>query len=106
MTRLDSMRGFALFSLCAAFATLHGCAPGAQAPADPTSYTLETLVPGIPFHGIHGLTFDSEGHLFVGSVVGQSTYRVDPESGEISLAVGPPDGCADDMEFGPDGRRY
>ena len=60
----------------------------------------------MPFHGIHGLTFDPEGHLYVGSVVGQATYRVDPESGAIEIAVGPPDGCADDMEFGPDGRRY
>jgi streptogramin lyase len=52
------------------------------------------------------LTFDPEGHLYVGSVVGQATYRVDPETGEIETAVEPPDGCADDMEFGPDGRLY
>jgi sugar lactone lactonase YvrE len=91
----------------AATLAMQGCAADrSKPPADPDSYTLETLVEGMPFHGIHGLTFDSEGQLFVGSVVGQSTYRVDPETGEISLAVGPPDGCADDMEFGPDGRRY
>ena len=85
---------------------LSACVPGSGAPADPESYTVETVVEGMPFHGIHGLTFDADGRLFVGSVVGQSTYRVDTESGAIELVVGPPDGCADDMEFGPDGRRY
>ena len=108
MTRLESTRRVRFVTLaCAAALLLQGCAADrSKAPADPASYTLETLVEGMPFHGIHGLTFDAEGHLYVGSVVGQSTYRVDPESGEIEVAFGPPDGCADDMEFGPDGRRY
>jgi sugar lactone lactonase YvrE len=44
--------------------------------------------------------------LYVGSVVGQSIYRVDPGSGAIEVAFGPPEGCADDMEFGADGRLY
>jgi sugar lactone lactonase YvrE len=85
---------------------LWACTPGAKAPTDPASYTLETLVEGMPFHGIHGLTSGPDGKLYVGSVVGQATYRVDPESGRIETAVESPDGCADDLEFGPDGRLY
>jgi sugar lactone lactonase YvrE len=94
-------------ALCGALAiACWSCAPGAEAPADPASYTLETLVEGMPFHGIHGLTAGPDGKLYVGSVVGQATYRVDPESGAIETAFAPPEGCADDMEFGPDGRLY
>ena len=87
-------------------AGLWSCTSGAKVPTDPASYTLETLVVGMPFHGIHGLTSGPDGKLYVGSVVGQATYRVDPESGQIETAVPSPDGCADDMEFGPDGRLY
>jgi sugar lactone lactonase YvrE len=76
------------------------------AAADPASYTRETLVPGIPFHGIHGITAGPDGMLYVGSVVGQATYRVDPSTGAIDTAIPAPEGCADDLEFGPDGRLY
>jgi len=67
------------------------------------NYEMEQIVPGAPFHGIHGLTFDNEGRLLVGSVVGQSIYEVNPETGDISVFRGPSDGQADDIEQGPDG---
>jgi sugar lactone lactonase YvrE len=106
MTKLQSVRARALLLTGIVALTAHwGLARAAHA-ADPASYTRETVVAGMPFHGIHGLTFDAKGNLYVGSVVGQTTYRVDPQSGKITVDVGPPDGCADDMEFGPDGRRY
>ncbi len=70
---------------------------------DKKAYTLRTLVPGGPFHGIHGLTFDRDGRLLVGSVVGQSIYEVDTETGDSTTLVGPPQGMADDIEQGPDG---
>lgn len=66
-------------------------------------YTREVLVPGHGFSGIHGLTFGPDGKLYVGSVIGQSIYRVDPETGESETFIGPPAGMADDLEFGPDG---
>lgn len=75
-------------------------APGAASAGD---YRAEVFVPGHGFHAIHGITFDSEGGLYVGSVVGQSIYRVDAETGAHSVHVGPPNGMADDLEFGPDG---
>jgi len=69
-------------------------------------YKIQILVPGSHFHGIHGITFDSRDNLYVGSVVGQSVYKVDPDTGEVTEFIGPPDGMADDLEFGPDGRLY
>ncbi len=76
-------------------------------PADPSpggsGYVLETLVPGGPFHGIHGLTFDNDGRLLAGSVVGATLYEVDPSSGAVSVHIGPPAGMADDVEQGPNG---
>ncbi len=75
--------------------------PEAEAPAP--VFTMETLVPGGLFKGIHGLTFTREGRLLVGSVVGQSIYDVDPETGESTIYLGPPQGMADDIEQGPDG---
>ena len=69
-------------------------------------YKIQILVPGSYFHGIHGLTFDSQDNLYAGSVIGQSIYHVDTDTGDISVFIGPPNGMADDLEFGPDGRIY
>ena len=67
------------------------------------SYTQETLVPPSPFHGIHGLTFTSDGKLLAGSVVGRAIYEVDTATGATRIFEGPPEGMADDIEEGPDG---
>ncbi|HSG89124.1 MAG TPA: hypothetical protein VLA56_07925 [Pseudomonadales bacterium] len=77
--------------------------PHPAARAVPEPWQLDTLVPGGPFHGIHGLVFDAEGRLFAGSVVGAATYEVDPESGAVALVRGLPNGMADDLAVGPDG---
>ncbi|MGE0486659.1 MAG: PQQ-binding-like beta-propeller repeat protein [Gammaproteobacteria bacterium] len=68
-----------------------------------SDYLVQFLVPGSDFLSIHGLTFDRDDRLLVGSVMGQAIYAVDTRSGEASEEVGPPQGCADDLEFGPDG---
>ena len=69
-------------------------------------YEIQILVPGGYFHGIHGLTFDSQDSIYIGSIVGQSIYKVNPKTGRVQVNVGPPFGMSDDMEFGPDGRLY
>lgn len=69
-------------------------------------YEVQILVPGSHFHGIHGLTFDSQDNLYAGSVVGQATYYVNTNTGDVKEFIGPPQGMADDIEFGPDGRIY
>ncbi|MCG8492045.1 MAG: PQQ-binding-like beta-propeller repeat protein [Sneathiellales bacterium] len=73
-------------------------ASGAQA-----EYKRELLVTGSDFHGVHGITANSDGTLFVGSVVGGAIYRVDPASGSVTTEIKTPTGMADDLEFGPDG---
>jgi sugar lactone lactonase YvrE len=73
--------------------------------AAPTSdqYALERVVPPSEFHGVHGLTFDSQDVLYAGSVVGRSIYRVDTGTGAVTTAVAAPDGMADDLVFLADG---
>ena len=66
-------------------------------------YLVQFLVPGSDFLSIHGLTFDAKDNLYVGSVMGQAIYQIDVEAGESSVFIGPPQGMADDLEFGPDG---
>jgi sugar lactone lactonase YvrE len=70
------------------------------------AYKIQILVPGSYFHGIHGLTFDSQDNLYAGSVVGAAIYHVDTNTGEVEEFIGPPNGMADDLIFGPDGRIY
>jgi len=66
-------------------------------------YLVQYLVPGSDFLSIHGITFDEDDSLYAGSVMGQSIHKIDTRTGESSVFVGPPQGMADDLEFGPDG---
>jgi sugar lactone lactonase YvrE len=84
-----------------ALGTMVGAAAFAQG-----SFEAKPFIEGTGLHCIHGLTFDADDQLYVGSVVGQSVYRVDRETGAYEVVVGPNDGLADDMEFGPDGALY
>jgi len=69
----------------------------------PTSFVQQILVPGSYFHGVHGLAFNKDDQLFVGSVVGQTIYRVGVDSGDVDIVVDAPAGMADDIAIGPDG---
>ena len=69
-------------------------------------YKAEVFISGYGFHGIHGIAFDSQDRVYVGSVVGQAIYRVDPDTGESVVWQAPPLGMADDIEVGPDGTLY
>ena len=66
-------------------------------------YLVQYLVPGSDFLSIHGITFDKDDNIYAGSVMGQSIHKIDTFTGESSVFVGPPQGMADDLEFGPDG---
>lgn len=101
-------RRAALMLVCAA--ALAGCgksAPQSRGLLDVEGagepYLVQYLVPGGDFLGIHGLTFDRDDNLYVASVIGQAIYKVDVATGESEVFVGPPEGMADDLEFGPDG---
>lgn len=77
----------------------------APAPAAPVAkeYNQQFLVPGSWFHGVHGLAFNKDDQLFAGSVVGQTIYRVQVDSGEVDRVIDPPTGMADDIAFSDDG---
>ncbi len=64
---------------------------------------LEEVVPGSPMHGIEGITVGPDDALYVASITARSLYRVDPESGAVSVFVPAPDGGADDLTFAKDG---
>lgn len=75
-----------------------------SAAAAAQEWKIERLVPGSAFHGVHGIRFSPEGELYAGSVAGQSLYAVDVEKGTARVLVGPPQGMADDIAFGPGGQ--
>lgn len=65
---------------------------------------VERITPPSAFHGVHGVRFGPGDVLLAGSVAGQSLYRVDVDKGTAEVLVGPPQGMADDMAFGPGGQ--
>lgn len=75
----------------------------ATAPAPPPEYSQQFLVPGSWFHGVHGLAFNKDDQLFAGSVIGQTLYRVQVDSGEVDRVIDAPTGMADDIAFADDG---
>lgn len=88
----------------ASSASAQQAAPAADAAAPPPKeYSQRLLVPGSWFHGVHGLAFNKDDQLFAGSVLGQSIYRVQVDSGEVDLFVDKPTGMADDIAFAEDG---
>ena len=73
-------------------------------PTRPTpQYRQQFLVPGSSFHGVHGIAFNKDDQLFAGSVIGQTLYHVQIDSGEVDRVVEPPAGMADDIAFADDG---
>jgi sugar lactone lactonase YvrE len=91
--------------LAAASGAVAQQAPAASPPVPepPKEYTQQFLVPGSWFHGVHGLAFNKDDQLFAGSVLGQTLYRVQVDSGEVDRFIDPPTGMADDIAFADDG---
>ena len=83
---------------------LAACGGGEPAaPVAPATWTVTEFIGPSPFHGLHGLAVEEDGTILAGSVVGQAIYAVNPASGEVTERMGPPDGMADDIAFGPNG---
>ena len=73
----------------------------------PAAYQREALAgPGSPFHGVHGMRFGTDGLLYATSVIGQSVFRIDTQSGDIARVIAPPEGMGDDLDFAADGTLY
>jgi sugar lactone lactonase YvrE len=88
-----------LFVLLVVAAVTTGC----TAEAD---YRARVVVPGGPFHGVHGLAFGPDGALYAGDIMGLTVHRVDIATGRHEAAVGAPYGQADDVAFAPAGTPY
>ena len=87
-----------------AAAALVPMACNSTAPLRPTFWrTPEIFVAPSSFAGVHGLAVDLGGRLLAGSVVGNSIWQVDRDTGAASILIGSPEGQADDIAVGPKG---
>ena len=90
-----------------ALAVAGGARAQQSAPAVPAvvakEYNQQFLMPGSWFHGVHGLAFNKDDQLFAGSVIGQTLYRVQVDTGEVDRVIDAPTGMADDIAFADDG---
>jgi len=63
----------------------------------------EAIVAPSAFSGVHGLAIDRQGRLLAGSVVGNTLWEVDRQTGAARVLVKGPEGQADDIAVGPKG---
>jgi|GEM_PF-237557 len=101
LARFFTAGALALAVVGSAFAQQASPPAAPEAPAK--EYSQQFLVPGSWFHGVHGLAFNKDDQLFVGSVIGQTIYRVQVDTGEVDRAIDVPAGMADDIAFADDG---
>ncbi|MDM0038575.1 hypothetical protein QTH89_19240 [Variovorax sp. J22G21] len=94
-------------ALLAAAVALGACTTltAPQAPATrPAGWAApEALVAPSAFNGVHGLAVDQSGRLLAGSVVGNTLWEVNRQSGAARVLVEGPEGQADDIAVGPKG---
>jgi sugar lactone lactonase YvrE len=80
---------------------LGACSTG---PTRPAAWAApEPLVAPSSFTGVHGLAVDTQGRLLAGTVVGNSLWVVDRNTGQARVLIGAPEGQADDIAIGPKG---
>jgi sugar lactone lactonase YvrE len=88
--------------MLAAAAAFTACT--SMAPSRPAAWGApEVVVAPSSFAGVHGLAVDGKGRLLAGSVVGNSIWQVDRQTGAASVFIGGPEGQADDIAIGPKG---
>lgn len=63
----------------------------------------EALVAPSAFAGVHGLAVDAKGRLLAGSVLGNTMWEVDRNTGAARVFIDAPEGQADDIAVGPKG---
>lgn len=67
-------------------------------------YRIQALMPKTTANGFNGLAFDNQGNLYAGVVQSSTTYKIDKDTGAVSVFTPPPEGMADDLVFEPSGR--
>ncbi|MGJ7536643.1 MULTISPECIES: hypothetical protein [unclassified Variovorax] len=101
MPRRSSLGAIAL---TASLALLGACSSLAPPPTRPASWgPPEALVAPSSFSGVHGLAIDAKGRLLAGSVVGNTLWEVDRNTGAAKVLIDAPEGQADDIAVGPKG---
>jgi streptogramin lyase len=94
-------------ALIAILALLGACgtiAPPSPPPTRPASWAApEALVAPSSFSGVHGLAIDAKGRLLAGSVLGNTLWEVDRNTGAAKVLIDAPEGQADDIAVGPRG---
>lgn len=84
-------------------ALLSACAATPSMQAQPAGVKITTLVSGSVMQAVEGIDLGADGMIYGTSIHGQAVYRINPETGYVDIAVGPPDGEADDVAYGPPG---
>jgi len=75
-----------------------------MAPWRPAAWAApEVVVAPSSFNGVHGLAVDAKGRLLAASVVGNSLWEVDRQTGAARVMIPAPEGQADDIAIGPKG---
>ncbi|MET3495323.1 hypothetical protein [Variovorax boronicumulans] len=78
--------------------------PPAAVVTRPASWAApEVLVAPSSFSGVHGLAIDQKGRLLAGSVLGNTLWEVDRNTGAAKVLIDAPEGQADDIAVGPQG---
>ncbi|WP_447771640.1 hypothetical protein [Variovorax boronicumulans] len=91
-------------ALTAALALLAACSSLSPPPKRPASWAApEVLVAPSAFAGVHGLAIDAKGRLLAGSVLGNTLWEVDRQTGAAKVLIDAPEGQADDIAVGPKG---
>jgi len=91
-------------ALTAALALLAACSSLSPPPKRPAAWAApEVLVAPSSFAGVHGLAIDSKGRLLAGSVLGNTLWEVDRQTGAAKVLIDAPEGQADDIAVGPKG---
>ncbi|MBT4740703.1 MAG: hypothetical protein HN793_11470 [Rhodospirillaceae bacterium] len=96
------MRVTTLMAVSAAMAALFSYnLATAQTSAQPA--TVEIVVPGSVIQAIEGIDIGPDGMIYGTSIHAQAVYRIDPDTGFVTVAVPSPYGESDDVAVGPKG---
>ncbi len=83
--------------------TLSLCFVSAAALAAGHEVTIEIVVPGSEIQAIEGIDIGPDGMIYGTSIHALEVYRIDPETGYVTVAVASPYGESDDVAVGPAG---
>ncbi len=99
----SSLRAVALTATLALMGACSTVAPPSPATRPASWAAPEALVAPSSFSGVHGLAIDAKGRLLAGSVVGNTLWEVDRNTGAAKVLIDAPEGQADDIAVGPKG---